>query len=81
MMTYYHHETAVDTLSGHTPSGHTLSMPALRWPLLSPAAPVVRCLCAARCVSAVCRLCERCVLLFLPVWYAVCVLLLRGLAV
>ena len=41
MMTNSHHETAVDTLSGHTPSGYTLSMPALRWPLLSPAAPVV----------------------------------------
>ena len=41
MMTYSHHETAVDTFSGHTPSGDTLFMPALLWPLLSPAAPVV----------------------------------------
>ena len=37
-----------------------------------------RSLCAAHCVSAVCRLCERCVLLFLPVCSAVCVLLLRS---
>ena len=29
------------TLNGHSSSGHTLPMPALRWPLLSPAAAVV----------------------------------------
>ena len=61
MLTYSHRETAVDTLNGHTPSGHTLSMPA---PLATTVARCARCLCAARCLSAVCRLCERCVLLF-----------------
>ena len=60
MMTYSHHETAVDTLSGHTLSGHTLHA---RSPLAIIVARCARCLCAARCVSAVCCCCCPCGLL------------------